>query len=318
MSVEFSIVVPIYCEEENLEQLYSRVKDELERIGRDFELIFVDDCSHDGSLAIMRDMSRRDPRVRIVCFSRNFGHQIAITAGMKFSRGDSIIVMDGDLQDPPEILPDLIKRKEEGNWDVVYAVRNKRQEPLLIRSLYFLFYRLLKKTSYINIPLDAGDFCVMSRRVVDQLNRLPERTRFVRGLRSWVGFRQTGLEYERAAREAGKTKYGMKALFKLAFDAIFSFSYLPLRISTLLGLAISLTGLLYALYLIVQRIRGEYGNLGGWTTVVVSVLVLGGVQLVMLGIIGEYLGRVFEELKGRPHYVVEEMIGFDGTPSDDA
>ena len=156
----------------------------------------------------------------------------------------------------------------------------------------------------------------MSRRVVDQLNRLPERTRFVRGLRSWVGFRQTGLEYERAARGAGKTKYGMKALFKLAFDAIFSFSYLPLRISTLLGLTISLAGLLYALFLVVQRITGHFE--GGWTTVVVSVLVLGGVQLVMLGIIGEYLGRVFEELKGRPHYVVEEMIGFDDTPSDDA
>ncbi|MCH8332953.1 glycosyltransferase family 2 protein [Candidatus Sumerlaeota bacterium] len=316
MSVEFSIVVPIYCEQENLERLYSGVKDELERIGRDFELIFVDDGSHDGSLAILRDMSRRDPRVRIVCFSRNFGHQIAITAGMKFSRGDSIIIMDGDLQDPPEILPELIKRKEEGNWDIVYAVRKKRQEPFLIRSLYFLFYRLLKTTSYIDIPLDAGDFCVMSRRVVDQLNRLPERTRFVRGLRSWVGFRQTGLEYERAARGAGKTKYGMKALFKLAFDAIFSFSYLPLRISTLLGLAISLIGLLYALFLVVQRITGHFE--GGWTTVVVSVLVLGGVQLVMLGIIGEYLGRVFEELKGRPHYVVEEMIGFDDTPSDDA
>ena len=316
MSVEFSIVVPIYCEQENLERLYNGVKDELERIGRDFELIFVDDCSDDGSLDIMRDMSRRDPRVRIVCFSRNFGHQIAITAGMKFSRGDSIIIMDGDLQDPPEILPELIKRKEEGKWDIVYAVRKKRQEPFLIRSLYFLFYRLLKTTSYIDIPLDAGDFCVMSRRVVDQLNRLPERTRFVRGLRSWVGFRQTGLEYERAARGAGKTKYGMKALFKLAFDAIFSFSYLPLRISTLLGLTISLAGLLYALFLVVQRITGHFE--GGWTTVVVSVLVLGGVQLVMLGIIGEYLGRVFEELKGRPHYVVQEMIGFDDTPSDDA
>ncbi len=315
MSVELSIVVPIYCEEQNLDELYARLTNSMKDTGREFELIFVNDHSKDGSLRIMRELNARDPRVKIVSFSRNFGHQTAITAGMQFARGESVVLMDGDLQDPPEVIPDLIREKEKGNWDLVYAIRKSRVERPLVRPFAFLFYRLLKKISYIDIPMDSGDFCVMSRRVVDELNKIPERNRYLRGLRSWVGFRQTGLEYERAARKAGEPKYTFRSSFKLALDAFFSFSFLPLRISTILGLALSGAGLAYALYVFINRLRGAYQATGGWSTIVVSVLVMGGVQLVMLGIIGEYLGRIYEEIKRRPQYIVEELIGFDSSAS---
>ncbi len=311
MSLDFSVVIPIFCEQENLPELYRRLVAAFEPLDADYEIIFVNDHSRDASLPMMREMRERDPRVRIVSFSRNFGHQMAITAGMKFARGARVVLMDGDLQDPPEVVPRMLALQRDEAWDIVYAIRKKRKEPWVIRTLYHVFYRMLKQTSYIDIPLDAGDFCVMSRRVVDALNAIPERNRFVRGLRSWVGFRQTGMEYERAARFAGEAKYRLKALLKLAFDGIFSFSFLPLRLSTYFGLVLSATGLLYAAYVAVERVLGKFSGLAGWSTVVVSVLVLGGVQLVMLGIIGEYLGRIYEEIKGRPQFIVEELIGFE-------
>lgn len=314
MRPDFSIIIPIFCEEENLAELSARLIQTMEGLGRPFEIIFVNDSSRDRSLEILREMHRRDPRIKVVSFSRNFGHQIAITAGMQYARGDSAILMDGDLQDPPEVLPDLIRTKEEGGWDIVYAIRRKRKEPFLIRSLYYAYYRILRQTSTIHIPFDTGDFCVMSHRVLDQLNRMPERNRFVRGLRSWVGFRQTGMEYERAARNAGEPKYTFKSLFKLAFDGIFSFSELPLRLSTYLGLALSIAGMIYAIVVLIRRLLGDYEQLGGWPSVVVSILVLGGVQLIMLGIMGEYLGRIYEEMKARPQYIVDETLGFDDQP----
>lgn len=311
--MDLSIVIPIYCEEENLPELYGRLVKSLDPLGRSFEVIFVNDHSRDRSLEIMREMNARDPRIRVISFSRNFGHQIAITAGMQFATGDSVILMDGDLQDPPEVLSDLIKKKEAENWDIVYAVRRKRKESLLIRAMYSGFYRLLRGMSYVDIPLDSGDFCIMSRRVVDQLNKIPERNRFVRGLRSWVGFRQTGMEYERAARNAGEPKYNFRSLFSLALDGMISFSFIPLRVSTLLGMALSTVGMLYALYIAALRMMGKFEGIQGWSTLVVAVLILGGVQLIMLGIIGEYLGRIYEEIKGRPQYIVESAIGFDET-----
>lgn len=311
MSLDLSVVIPIFSEEENIEALHQRLSSVLGSTDKDYEIIFVNDCSRDGSLELMRQLSQGDPRVKVVSLSRNFGHQIAISAGMQFARGRSVVVMDGDLQDPPEVLPDLIERQEQGNWDIVYAVRKKRKEPLLIRALYYTYYRMLKWTSYIEIPLDAGDFCIMSRRVVDAINAMPERNRFVRGLRSWVGFRHVGIEYERAARGGGAPKYTFRALLKLALDGIVSFSFLPLRISTWVGLIFSSAGLLYALIIVFRRLRGDFETLGGWPTVVVSVLVLGGIQLIMLGIIGEYLGRIFEEIKGRPMYIVDELIGIE-------
>lgn len=310
MPPQLSVVIPIFNEEENLPELFGRLSSVLADTP-DHELIFVDDASRDRTPEMLRERRAADPRVRIIRFSRNFGHQIAITAGMTFSSGRFVVVMDGDLQDPPEVIPQLLAKREEGDWDIVYAVRRKRKEPLPTRALYHLFYRLLERMSYIRIPLDSGDFCVMSRRVVDRLNAIPERNRFVRGLRSWVGFRQTGMEYERAARHAGEPKYRFKALLKLAFDGIFSFSMLPLRISTYLGVGFSVLGFLYAAVIVGRRLWGGLAGVPGWSTIVVSVLVMGGAQLLMLGILGEYLGRIHEEIKGRPQFIVDELIGFE-------
>jgi len=321
LSVDFSVVIPIYCEEENLEELHRRLAGALEKIGGTSEIIFVNDASQDRSLELMRKLRRGDPRVRIISFSRNFGHQTALTAGMRHARGRAVALMDGDLQDPPEALPEMLSRMRETKAEVVYAVRRKRKENWFIRALYYLFYRALQSMSYIDIPTDAGDFCIMSRRAVDQLNAMPERSRFVRGLRSWVGFRQVGFEYEREARNAGAPKYTFKGLARLALDAFFSFSFVPLRLSTLLGLGISTLGLIYAAWIVAQRVTGQFQAIAGWSTVVVSVLVLGGAQLIMLGIMGEYLGRIYEELKGRPPYVIDETIGFDedrANPEPDA
>jgi glycosyltransferase involved in cell wall biosynthesis len=310
---DLSIVIPIFCERENLHELRRRLIGAMEALGRSYEIVFVNDHSRDDSLEILRGFASADPHIRIVSFS-------AITAGMQFARGRAVLLMDGDLQDPPEVIPDLLRKQEEGNWDIVYAIRKRRKEPAVIRLLYYIFYRLMKRTSYVDVPVDAGDFCIMSRRVVDQLNSIPERNRFVRGLRSWIGFRQTGLEFERAARFAGEPKYTFRSLFKLAFDGIFSFSFIPLRISTILGLSLSAMGMLYAAYVFVLRLMGSFQKLQGWSTLVVINLVIGGAVLVMLGIMGEYLGRIYEEIKGRPQYIVEEIIGFDSeaAPRDSA
>lgn len=332
MSLDLSVIIPIFCEEENIPELYRRLTATLEaylpeaappagdsplggsgaapRTAR-YEIVFVNDHSLDRSMELLRGLHAADPRVKILSFSRNFGHQIAITAGMQFSSGRLVALMDGDLQDPPEVIPDLLRTKDSGAWDIVYAVRRKRKEPWPVRLLYYTFYRLLKKVSYIDIPMDAGDFCVMSRRVVDRLNDIPERNRFVRGLRSWIGFRQTGMEYERAARHAGSAKYTLKSLMKLAFDGILSFSFLPLRLSSYLGIGISAVAMLYALFIIVERSLGRFANISGWSTIIVSVLALGGVQLIVLGVIGEYLARIYEEIKGRPQFIVDELIGFE-------
>lgn len=308
---DLSVVIPIFNEQENLPALYKRLIRTLEKSEVAFEIIFVNDHSRDRSLPMMRALSRRDARVRVVSLSRNFGHQTAITAGLAHTRGDCVILMDGDLQDPPEVLPMLMQHRREGDWDVVYAIRRKRKEPPLVRLMYYLFYRMLSRMSTIEIPLDTGDFCIMTRRVADRLNELPERNRFVRGLRAWVGFRQTGMEYERAARYAGTPKYTFKSLMRLAFDGILSFSNVPLRVSMYLGLFVSIGGILYALFIIIGRLLGAYKQLPGWSTTVVAVLVLGGVQLLMLGVFGEYLGRIYEEIKGRPRFVVDELIGFE-------
>jgi dolichol-phosphate mannosyltransferase len=308
-SCALSVVIPIFNERENLPALARRLRRALDGLGPDWEVVLVNDASRDDSMELMRRLHARDGRFRIVSLARNFGHQMALTAGMAHARGELVVLMDGDLQDPPEVVPRLVAHLREGNWDVVYAVRRKRKERAPIRLLYFFFYRLLRRMANIDIPMDTGDFCVMRRRVVDTLNRLPERNRFIRGLRSWVGFRQTGLEYERAARHAGEPKYTLRALFKLAFDGIFSFSYVPLRLGMWCGALVSLSGLAYAGFVIAARLMGAYQQIPGWSTVVVAVLVLGGANLLMLGLIGEYVGRVYDEIKGRPPYVVDEVVG---------
>ena len=305
----YSIVIPIYNEEENLPELYNRLTDVMTSLQEPYEVIFVDDGSKDNSLNIMREMHQRDKRIKTISLSRNFGHQIAISAGIEYARGKAVIVMDGDLQDPPEVLPPFIQKWKEG-WDAVYAIRRKRKENLLKRAAYAIFYRLLKKISSIDIPLDSGDFSIMDRKIVDILKSMPERTRFVRGIRTWVGFKQVGLEYERDKRFAGKPKYNFKKLVKLALDGLISFSYVPLKLAVSFGFVISGVSFLGAIATLFQRLFTDT-TVPGYATTVISILFLGGIQLITIGILGEYIGRIYDEVKQRPLYIIQEIIGFD-------
>lgn len=305
-----SVVIPIFNEEETLEVLYARLSKVLDGLAEDYEVIFVNDGSRDRSELILRDIQKRNPRFKSIHFSRNFGHQTAITCGFDHAKGRAVIAMDGDLQDPPEVLPDLLARWREG-YDVVYAVRQKRKEGLLKRTAYKTFYWVLHKVSYLDIPLDSGDFSLIDRRVIDVLQSMPERNRFVRGLRTWAGFRQVGYEYAREARFAGQSKYSLGKLMKLAFDGLVSYSYVPLRLVSNVGLLVSMSALAYMGYLLVARMFGDM-PIQGWTSTVVILLFLGGIQLLSLGVIGEYVGRIFEEVKHRPQYVVRDRVGFDG------
>lgn len=305
--ITLSVVIPVYNEEQTLDALVDRLTPALESIGEPWEVIFVNDGSRDRSPEMLRSLHERDPRLKSLSLSRNFGHQVAISCGIDHASGAAVVVMDGDLQDPPEILPDLVRRWREG-WDVVYAVRQKRQENVLKRAAYKVFYWVLRRVSYLDIPLDSGDFSLIDRRVVDLLKRMPERNRFVRGLRTWVGLRQTGFEYSRAARYAGESKYSFAKLLRLAFDGLVSYSYVPLRMVSNLGLIVSLVALAYMSYLLLARLFGDR-TIQGWTSTVVIVLFLGGIQMLALGVIGEYIGRIFEEVKQRPHYIVAEALG---------
>ncbi|RMD85392.1 MAG: glycosyltransferase [Candidatus Dadabacteria bacterium] len=311
---EISVVIPLYNEEETLPVLIERLTRVLEGLGCPYEVLFVNDGSRDRTAEILRAAHRDNPRIKAIGLSRNFGHQVAISCGIDFAQGNAVIVMDGDLQDPPEVLPDLIERWRQG-YDVVYAIRQKRKEGALKRAAYKTFYWLLRKVSYLDIPLDSGDFSLMDRRVVDLLRKMPERNRFVRGLRTWVGLRQTGYEYARSARYAGRSKYNFAKLMRLAFDGLVSYSFVPLRAVSNLGMLVSLSALLYIVYLLVMRALGDR-PIQGWTSTVVIVLFLGGVQLLALGVLGEYVGRIFDEVKGRPHYIVSEVVGLVRRPED--
>lgn len=304
-----SVVVPVYNESDNLPELARRLHAVLEAQGDTYEVIFVDDGSQDNSLGILGSLRASDPHVRVVRLSRNFGHQAAISAGIDHARGDVIIVMDADLQDPPEEIPNLLAHWQQG-YQVVYAIRHQRKEGLLKRSAYGFFYRSLHQVSSIEIPLDAGDFCAIDRQVADVLRSMPERNRFIRGIRSWIGFRQIGVPYNRAARYAGKPKYGLFKLTRLALDGFFSFSYMPLRLASLLGLLVSIAGFFLAVWTIYKRlVLPEFPS--GFATIVVGMMFLGGIQLLALGVIGEYVGRIFDEVKQRPLYIVRERWGFD-------
>jgi glycosyltransferase involved in cell wall biosynthesis len=305
--VRYSLVLPILNEEGNIPELYRRLKAVMDELGESYELVFVDDGSRDRSLELMRELQRQDPEhVCAVVLSRNFGHQRAVSAGLDYARGQAVIVMDADLQDPPEVLPQFVGKWQEG-FQVVYAVREKRKESWLKRAAYRSFYLVLRSVSRIDIPLDSGDFCLMDRCVVDAVTSLPERNRFVRGLRSWVGFRQLGLAYERDARHAGKPKYSFRRLVSLALDGMISFSYLPLRLATLLGFGVSALSLMAATYYVIKRLTVGIGP-AGFATLVVLMSFLGGVQLITIGVIGEYIGHVLDEVKGRPTYVVREVL----------
>lgn len=308
-AIEFSLVVPICNEENNIPELHRRVTAVMEELAEPYELDIVDDGSRDRSIELLRELVKQDPRVRVIRLARNFGQQQAISAGLDHARGRAVIVLDGDLQDPPEVIPQFIKMWREG-FQVVYAVREKRKEHVLKRSAYHLFYLMLRGLSKVEIPLETGDFCLMDRCVVDALIALPERNRFIRGLRSWVGFRQIGLPYERDARHAGRPKYTFRKLASLALDGLVSFSYLPLRLASMLGFVVSALSLLAALFYLIKRLT-EGLNPPGFSTLVVLLLFLSGVQLITIGVIGEYIGHVLEEVKGRPTYVLREIIEGD-------
>jgi len=301
---EISVVVPLYDEQDNVDELHRRLDLSLRSLETSHEIVFVNDGSRDATRGLIDALQESDPSLAVVHLSRNFGHQAAISAGIDRARGRAVVVMDGDLQDPPEVIPQFVERWREG-YDVVYAVRQHRKEGPLKRVGYYGFYRILNAISDLSIPLDSGDFCLMDRQVVDVLKQLPETMRFVRGLRSFAGFRQVGLAYERAAREAGQPKYTFRALVGLAIDGLVSFSSYPLRAVTYLGfstIGVSLVLLLWVLG------DGLYNRTGpkGWASTIVVVLFMGSVQLISLGIIGEYIRLIFLEAKRRPTYIVGE------------
>lgn len=318
-----SVVIPVFNEEENLPRLYERLSRAAESWGESWEMLCVDDGSADGTYAALLELHRRDERVKAVSFSRNFGHQTAVTAGLKYAKGEAVVLIDADLQDPPEEIIRLVEQWRAG-YQVVYAVRTKRKENVFKRCAYFMFYRLLAKLSPLEIPLDAGDFCLLDRVIVDGLNCMPERNRFVRGLRSWLGYRQIGIVYERQARHAGKPKYNLRKLFRLATDGIINFSYKPLQVIGLFGFFVAtssfvIMAFMFLAWLLNFEVRGiKVSQLPGYTSLILSVLFIGGVQLVSLGILGEYIGRIFDEVKQRPLFVVRSTIGVTEAASGSA
>jgi polyisoprenyl-phosphate glycosyltransferase len=300
-----SIIVPVFNEKETLPELMRRLTPVLDSTGEPWELILVDDGSRDGSTEIIRELGRQDARVRPIIFARNFGHQIAVTAGLDYSRGKAVVIIDADLQDPPEVILDLIAKWREG-YQVVYAVRSEREGESWFKTFTAsIFYRLIYRITDVKIPLDTGDFRLMDRAVVNVMNRMREKHRFLRGMSAWVGFQQVGVSYRRAARFAGKTKYPFRKMLKLALNAVTSFSYFPLQVSTYFGFFIASIAILAIPVVIIGRLMGSQAFFGQATTLI-SVLFLGGVQLICFGILGEYIGRIYDEVKGRPLYIVSE------------
>ncbi|MGA2204251.1 MAG: glycosyltransferase family 2 protein [Terriglobales bacterium] len=301
-----SVAIPIYHEEAVVPELVRRTSAVLDSLpGGPHEIVFVDDGSSDGTLGMLEAAAERDPRIVVVELSRNFGHQTALAAALDQVSGDVVILMDGDLQDPPEAIPTLVDQYRQG-YDVVYAQRVNRKEPWWLRMCYYVFYRLLAALSSIELPLDAGDFGLMSRRVVDEIRAMPEHHRYLRGLRTWVGFRQIGIPVERAARHVGRTKYSPLKLLKLASDGIFAFSIVPLRAAAILGAVAITCSLLFALYSLYAKFWLHVPQ--GFTALIFVITFLSGMNLFFLGIIGEYVGRVYEEAKARPHYVVRRVF----------
>ncbi len=308
-----SLVLPVFNEEETIPELERRLKTFLGELGETAEVVFVNDGSKDRSLEMLKALAAENPGYRIVSFSRNFGHQLAITAGVDRAEGEAVVVMDADLQDPPEVVRDMLVKWREG-FDVVYGVRKQREgETVFKRFTAAVFYRLLRAIVGVSIPVDAGDFRLMSRKVVLALRALRETHRFVRGMVAWVGFRQTAVYYERPARFAGETKYPLRKMIRFAIDGITSFSVMPLRIATWLGTAAGFIGVGAGLWAAYEKVFGS-GTVAGWTTIMIAVSLGSAAQLLMTGILGEYVGRTYEEVKRRPLYLVSEEVNFGRPP----
>lgn len=305
MKITYSIIAPIFNEKENLPELHRRVRQVMGQTRKSWELLLVDDGSTDGSTEILREMAKKDKHIRPVIFARNFGHQVAVTAGLDYSRGDAVVVIDADLQDPPELILDMVRKWREG-YEVVFAVRTERDgESWFKLWTASVFYRLIYRITDVKIPLDTGDFRLMDRKVVDVMKGMRERHRFLRGMSAWVGFKQTGVEYRRAARTAGETKYPFRKMFRLAINAVTGFSYFPLQVATFFGFfsaGIAILAMPVVIYLRASGSQAFYGQ----ASALLAVLFLGGVQLISLGILGEYIGRLYDEAKGRPLYIVRE------------
>lgn len=306
--VKYSVVVPVYNEALVIRETYKRLKRVMEQTDGSYELLFVNDGSEDETLDLLKELAVRDDTVKYLDFSRNFGHQIAITAGMDYASGEAIVIIDADLQDPPELILDMIAKWKEG-YDVVYAKRIKRKgETFFKKVTAYAFYRLLRAATEIDIPLDTGDFRLIDRKVRDQLVGMRERSRFVRGLVSWVGFNQTAIEYERDERFAGETKYPLKKMIRFSLDGITSFSYKPLKLASLLGFLLSFVSAIWMIVVLYLKLF-THSTVTGWSSLVMAVLFFNGVVLMMLGVIGEYIGRIYDEVKQRPLYILKEGWG---------
>lgn len=304
---QISVVAPVFNEEETLPEFYRRVRSVMDGLGEPWELVLVDDGSSDDSFRIARELHEQDPRVRVVRFARNFGHQIAITAGMDYARGDAVVTIDSDLQDPPEVIPDLVARWREG-YHVVYGVRAEREGETWFKLFTArLFYRLIAALTDVRIPMEAGDFRLLDRKVVEDMRRLREHRRFIRGMTSWVGYRQSGVPYHRHARFAGQTKYPFRKMFRLALDAVTGFSDVSLRLAWTFGAALLVLGVVLGLILLALRLAGQ-APLAGQGLTLTAALLLSGTQLLFLGIIGEYLARIYDEVRNRPLYTVMEVL----------
>ena len=302
-----SIVIPLYDEELIIDELYSRTTTVLNRITGNWEVICVNDGSRDATLGKLLHYNQQEPRWKVIDLSKNFGHQKAIWAGLNFASGDYVGIMDGDLQDPPEVFEKFLEELKN-DLDIVYAVRTKRKENYLKRSAYWTFYRFVKNILRINIPIDSGDFCLMRHIVVRHIISMPEQSLFIRGLRNWVGFRQKGIEYERDTRFAGKPKYSLRNLMKLAYNGIFSFSDFPIKFLGLLGLYIIIASILYAIWVLTKKI--VWGDVPkGFTATILVIMFFGGVQLITVRILGEYVHRIYDETRKRPLFIIRNKYG---------
>jgi polyisoprenyl-phosphate glycosyltransferase len=308
--VKYSIIVPVYNEEDVLNETYKRLQTIMESINEDYEIIFVNDGSRDRTLELAKKICQLDQHVKVINFSRNFGHQIAVTAGMEHSVGQAVVVIDADLQDPPEVILQMIEKWKEG-YDVVYGQRLMRKgETWFKKFTAKIFYRVLNCMTAMDIPVDTGDFRLIDRKVCDSMNTLTEKNRYIRGLVSWVGFKQIGVEYIREERFAGETKYPFKKMLKLAGDAIMSFSYKPLKIAGFMGWILSIISFTYLIIIIFQKLFTST-TIVGWTSILAVILFFNGVTLVLNSITGEYIGRIYEETKNRPLYIIRDTIGFN-------
>ena len=312
----YSVVIPAYNEQEVINETYKRLTATMTDMGEPYELIFVNDGSKDDTARIISKFCAKDSSVRLMNFTRNFGHMAAISAGMEHARGDAIFIIDADLQDPPEVFPEMAAKWKEG-YHVIYGKRKKRKgESAFKKASAKIFYRFLRRMTSVDLPPDTGEFRLIDRKVCDAVNMLPEKSRYIRGLVSWVGFKQIPVEYDREERFAGVTKYPLRKMITFAMDAITSFSHKPLKLATMIGFLISLLSFIYIIYVIYQHYFTDR-TITGWASTIAAVLFTQGIVLMILGLMGEYIGRIYKEIQNRPNYIIQEIIEYTGTPEEE-